>query len=320
MAAESGAETMADSERVVLITGIAGGLARMVGAELNDRGYQIVGVDYRRPDRNLGYEAVVYQANYNKTRIADIFRRHKPSIVLHLGRVGNLKERMGKRFDLNVIGSGKLMDLCLEHAARRLVVLSTFHIYGAHPHNHTPIYEDEPLRAGPQFPQIADAIQLDNLALTWIWRYPEVKTALLRPCNVVGPRIQNAMSRFLRQRVIPTMIGFNPMVQFLHEEDLVSAIVAAAVSEEAGVFNVAGRSPVPWKEAIGWTSARKLPVPTTVASLYLSAVRALASAVPAYMVNFFKYPCVISDAKFRQTFGWEPSLSEIETIRSTAGT
>jgi UDP-glucose 4-epimerase len=318
--AESGAQTMADSERVVLITGIAGGLARMVGAELNDRGYQIVGVDYRRPDRNLGYEAVVYQANYNKTRIADIFRRHKPSIVLHLGRVGNLKERMGKRFDLNVIGSGKLMELCVEHAARRLVVLSTFHIYGAHPHNHTPIYEDEPLRAGLQFPQIADAIQLDNLALTWIWRHPEVKTALLRPCNVVGPKIHNAMSHFLRQKVIPTMIGFNPMVQFLHEDDLIAAIVAAAVSEGIGVFNVAGRSPVPWKVAIGWTSAMQIPIPTMVASFYLKALRAIATAVPSYMVNFFKYPCVISDAKFRETFGWEPRVSEIETIRSTAGT
>jgi len=318
-AAESGAEKMADSERVVLITGIAGGLARMVGAKMIDRGYQVVGVDYRRPDRNLGYEAVVYQANYNKTRIADIFRRHRPSIVLHLGRVGNLKESMGKRFDLNVIGSGKLMDLCLECAVQRLVVLSTFHIYGAHPHNHTPIYEDEPLRAGPQFPQIADAIQLDNLATTWVWRHPQIKTAVLRPCNVVGARLQNTMSRFLRQSMVPIMIGFNPMVQFIHEEDMVAAIVAAAESEASGVYNVAGRSPVPWKEAIGWTGATPIPVPTTFASLYLKAARVVSTAVPAYMVNFFKYPCVISDDRFRQTFDWEPRVSEIETIRTTAG-
>ncbi len=306
--------------KVALITGIAGGLSRLVGAELAALGLHIVGVDYRPLTQSLGFDAEVYRANYNKTRIEDIFRRFRPTYVLHLGRVGNLKEQMGKRFDLNVIGSRKIMDLCLKYQTQRLLVLSTFHIYGAHPHNHTPIYEDEPLRAGLEFPQIGDAIQLDNQALMWIYRQPEVQTVLLRPCNVLGPHIKNTMSRFFCQKMIPQLLGFDPMVQFIFEHDMVSAIIKAALGEAVGVFNVAGGDAIPVSEAFALAPSRKIPIPSSLAFLYLKLSGAIHAAIPPYMVNFFKYPCIISDEHFRETFGWKPRWGPVEAIKATVGT
>ena len=306
-------------KKTALITGMGGGLARLVGAELFRRGYEVVGVDYRPIEIELDYEARLYQANYNKTLIEDIFRRHRPSHVLHLGRVGNLKVRMGKRFDLNVMGSAKVMELCRKYQARRLVVLSTFHIYGAHPHNHTPIYEHEPLRAGSDFPQIADAIQLDNQAAIWIYRHPEVQTVLLRPCNVVGPRINNAISRFLRQPSVPVMLGFNPMVQFIHERDMVDAVLAVAEGEAIGVYNVAGRSPIPWRDALDLCGARQIPIPANLASMLLKLRGVFKPVLPPYLINFTKYPCVISREALCETFDWEPQVADAEVILSTVG-
>ena len=306
-------------KKTALITGMAGGLAQMVGAELAGQGYEVVGVDYRAVNDKLSYDATIYKANYNKTLIEDIFRRHRPTHVLHLGRVGNLKVRMGKRFDLNVIGSAKVMELCRKYEAKRLVVLSTFHIYGAHPHNHTPIYEHEPLRAGSAFPQIADAIQLDNQASTWVYQYPKVQTVLLRPCNVIGPSISNAMSRFLRQSSVPVMIGFNPMVQFVHERDMISAILAVTTGEAVGVYNVAGRSPIPWREALDLSGARQIPVPAGLASLILKVRGAFKPVLPPYLINFTKYPCVISRQRIAEAFGWEPEVGDAEAILTTVG-
>ncbi len=306
-------------KKTCLITGITGGMARLAGQRLADMGHEIVGVDYRSVPQDPGFEATLYQANYNKTRIEDIFRRHRPEMVLHLGRVGNLKVDTAKRFDLNVVGSSKVMSLCRKYKTQRLVVLSTFHIYGAHPHNHTPIYEDEPLRAGTGFPQLGDAIQLDNQAVMWIWRHPEVKTVVLRPCNVVGPTINNAMSRFLRQEVKPLMMGFNPMVQFIHQEDLVTAILAAATGDTVGVFNLAGKDSIPWREALQLAGGRLVPVPADLAALALRVLRTFTAALPPYMVNFTKYPCVISDQAFRDALGWEPTRNPRESILSTTG-
>ncbi|MBI5478082.1 MAG: NAD-dependent epimerase/dehydratase family protein [Deltaproteobacteria bacterium] len=303
--------------KVALITGIAGGLARDVGRELQLRGFGVVGVDYRPTTRPLDYPATVYQANYNKTKVEDIFRRHQPSHVLHLGRVGNLKEQAGKRFDLNVVGSQKVMDLAVRYGARRLVVLSTFHIYGAHPQNHIPIGEDDPLRAGGDFPQIADAIQLDNLALHWVYRHPEVRTVLLRPSNVVGAHLHNAISGFLRQRVIPVMLGFDPMVQFIHADDLCDAVLTVTEHDAVGVFNVTGVGALPWREAVAIAGGRALPLPSSLAAAYLAVAGRFAPALPPYLVNFFKHPCIISDAALRAAFDWEPRIEQAEAVRRT---
>ncbi len=305
------------SKTTTMITGITGGLARLVGAALAEQGHEIIGVDYRNPPDDLGYPATLYKANYNKTRIEDIFRRHRPEQVLHLGRVGNLKMRTGKRFDLNVIGSSKVMTLCLKYEVRRLVVLSTFHIYGAHPHNHIPIFEEDPLRAGTGFPQLGDAIQLDSQSVMWIWRHPEVQIAVLRPCNVVGPSISNAISRFLRHDVKPSILGFNPMVQFIHQDDMVEALLAVAGSSQVGVFNVAGKESIPWRDALKLCGGTLVPVPADFAAFALKVLRTFTTALPPYMVNFTKYPCIISDEALRSAFGWEPKVDIRETLLTT---
>ena len=294
----------------ILITGITGGLSQLTAKKLVAQGHEVVGIDYRPPP-DLPYP--VYQANYNKTGIEDVFKKHKFDTVLHLGRVGNLKESVGKRFDLNVVGSQKIMNLCVQHGVTHLVVLSTFHIYGAHPANHIPIAESEPLRAGSDFPQLADAIQLDNLAMTWVFQHPTVRTVVLRPTNVIGPSIQNAMSTFLRARTVPHVAGFNPMTQFIHEEDLSDAILCAGTSTERGVFNVAGRGACPWRTALELARADTFPVPSSLVWLYLRTF----SKFPAYLVNFFKYPCVITDNEFREKFAWEPLVPISDAIWST---
>jgi UDP-glucose 4-epimerase len=302
--------------RCALITGIVGGVARIVGKELSRRGFTIVGIDYRPLTDPLPYAAEIYRASYNKTKIEDVFRRHRPTHVVHLGRVGNLKQTIEKRFDLNVVGSRKVMDLSLRYGASRLIVLSTFHIYGAHPHNHTPIAEDEPLRAGQDFPQIADAIQLDNQAIAWMYQHPEVTVAVLRPTNVVGPDVQNAMSTFLRSRRVPVMIGFDPMVQFIHQADLVGAILVALESDDIGVFNLAGEGTIPWRKAVEVAGKKTLPVPSTLAIQYLKMAGLVSDSLPPYLVNFLRYPCVITDAAFRGTFGWAPQISQEEALKA----
>lgn len=307
-----------DSE-VVLVTGIVGALAQSVARALREQGHRVVGVDYRpMPVRNRLPDGVtVYRASYDKTRIEEPFRRHRPSMVLHLGRVGDLKEGAGLRFDLNVVGNQRITSMCLKYGTRRMVVLSTFHIYGADALNHTPICEGDPLRAGPGFPEIADAIQLDNQAVMDMYRHPQLQTVVLRPTNVIGPIIQNAMSRFLRQRTLPVMMGFNPMVQFVHERDLTQAILAAAHSTPIGIFNVAGQSAMPWRTAVHIAGARAMPTPSTVARLYLRASGILTATLPPYLINFIKHPCVISDEALRRTFDWAPVVDDQDAIRST---
>jgi UDP-glucose 4-epimerase len=295
----------------ILITGFAGGLARRVAQRLVAAGQDVVGVDYREAKPLPG--VTLHRASYDKTAIEDVFRKHAIATVLHLGRVGNLSKRVERRFELNVVGTQKIMKLCLDYKVKSLVVLSTFHIYGAHPLNHTPISEDDPLRAGYEFPEIADAIQLDNMAMASVYKHPEVRVVVLRPVNVVGPTIRNSLCSLLRLPRVPYLAGFNPMTQFIHEDDLASAILAAMRHEARGVFNVAGGDPVPWRSALEIAGAKAFPIPSSLVKLSLRAL----STFPEHLVDFFKFPCVLTDRSFRQTFGWE---SEVDTRRALQST
>lgn len=295
----------------VLITGIAGGLAQRVAEKLLGQGHAVVGVDYREVRTPLE-KLQIHRAHYNKTIIEDIFRHNRFDAVLHLGRAFSLKDAVGKRFDLNVVGSQKIMNLSVQHKVPCLVVLSTFHIYGAHPSNHIPIFEDEPLRAGLQFPQIADAIQMDNMASTWVYRHPEVKTCVLRPTNIVGPTLHNTLTQFLRLRHVPHLLGFNPMMQFLHEDDVADAVIAAWRNQAVGVFNLASDETIPWRTAISLSHAKTFPILAQVADLFLRAT----GNFPGYLIDFFRYPCVITDRLFRNTVPWFPRHGLEETLWS----
>lgn len=303
----------------VLVTGIAGSLARLVGLSLQREGHEVSGVDYRRRPKDHPERIPYTQANYNKTRIEDLIRRFKPETILHLGRVGNLKLAVGRRFDLNVVGSGKIFELAEKYGVHRVVVLSTFHIYGAHPANHVPIAEDEPLRSGPDFPELSDAVQLDNLALQWAYRNPQLRTMVLRPTNVVGPDIRNAVSNYLRQPTVARVLGFDPMWQFIHQTDMVRAILLAAQSDANGVFNVAGDGTLPLSRALALTGARVLPIPGPIASQLLKAMGRIGPALPPYLVDFCRYPVIINDSPFRAETGFAPTVSIVDAIRSTAG-
>ncbi len=305
----------------ILVTGIAGGLAQRVAELLIERGEKVVGIDYRPMGRLTGplSNLEIHRAKYDKTALEDVFRAHAGAgldAVLHLGRVGNLRESMGKRFALNVNGSKKILDLAMRYRARSLVVLSTFHVYGADPANHTPIGEDDPLRAGTEFPEIADALQLDAMATLFAFQHPEVRTVVLRPTNVVGPTVFNTMSKFLRLPVIPHLLGFNPMSQFVHERDLAAAIALALDGpregqEGRGVFNVAGPTAIPWRTAIELVDARTVPLLPAFAAAY-----GRLAGFPRYLLNFYKWPCVIGDARFRASFGYAPRVDIRTTLFS----
>jgi UDP-glucose 4-epimerase len=298
----------------ILVTGFSGGLAQRVAERLVRRGDEVVGVDYRQVHGLEGALAnvPVHRAQYHKTAIEDVFRTRPFDAVLHLGRVGNLREDVNKRFDLNVTGSKKLLDLCVQQKVKSLVVLSTFHIYGANPRNHVPISEEDLLQAGTEFPQIADAIQLDNMASTWVYKHPELRTVVLRPTNVVGPTVHNTISKFLRLPVVPHIVGFNPMTQFVHESDLADAIVASLDGNERGIFNIAGPAVLPWRTALEIAEARTFPLPETVAATYMTL-----AGFPRYLLNFYKYPCVITDEAFRKAFAWKSNVDMRTTLVST---
>ncbi len=292
----------------ILITGAAGALAKYVIAQLQ-ADYQIIGVDFRGL-KALHPDTVDYEVDFNKRSFEDVFREHEFVAVLHLGRIKISELDRGRRFSSNVIGTERLLKLALKYGVEQALVLSTYHVYGADPHNPSLIDESFPLKAAGHAQDLVDAVELENLANIYLYKHPELNITVLRPCNIAGAGINNSISRMLAQPLAPCVGGFTPLMQFIHVEDMASAVVTALAQNKPGVYNVAPDDWVAYQDALELAGCRRLFLPAIPPGL----TRALAAAMgrfapPSYLLDFFKYAVVIDPEKFSATFGFRPVYS-----------
>jgi UDP-glucose 4-epimerase len=162
-----------------------------------------------------------------------------------------------------------------------------------------------------------DLIELDMYAQSFMWKHPRVETVILRPVNIVGPTVRNAPSNYLRLERPLTVLGFDPMVQLIHEEDVCRALVLALRPGLRGVFNVTGPGEVPLSAVLRELGRRPVPVPhLLIRTLVRRAFEARLSSFPPEEIDHIQYLCVVDGARFAREGGWAPAFSLRETIRS----
>lgn len=298
----------------ILVTGAGGTLAKLVIERLKQQ-YQVIAVDFRRRVE-LDQEIPSYCVDFNKRGFEDIFRNHDIEGVVHLGRLLTHESNRFNRYNANVLGTQKLFDLCLKYNVRRVCVLSTYFCYGATAFNPARLDEAAPLKAAELTMDLIDAVELENLATIHLWKNPELNITLLRPCNIIGPNVRNNMSLLLSQKTAPVMLGFSPMMQFIHVEDTADAIVLAFNKNKPGIYNVAPEDWIGYQQAVEECGCNKLSIPAIPPTLPRRISKWLKwKAFPGYLVNYLKYPVVIDGSRFAETFGFAPQRSLEDSFR-----
>src|SRR5258706_15952249 len=164
----------------------------------------------------------------------------------------------------NVAGFQKILEYVAQYRVPKLVLLSSANVYGPRPDNPQFLSEEAPLLGGAAFSEIRDLVEVDMLAQSFFWKRPEAETAILRPVHIIGS-VKNAPSNYLRLPVIPTLLGFDPMMQVVHEEDMVRAILLALRPGVRGIFNLAGPPPLPLSRVIKALGRASMPLPHPLA-------------------------------------------------------
>jgi UDP-glucose 4-epimerase len=304
----------------ILIAGAAGRLAGIVAERLASDG-ELIGLDVRAQRRGRDFPGPYHRIKrYNHRSVAEVFRHHRPRMLLHLGmRAATASVHSPTRYTQNVLGTRKLLQLCKRYDVERVVVLGTYHVYGAHEHNPVNIREDAPLRGGQIYKELVDVVELDHTVTNFLWQHREVSTVLLRAANIVGPRLNNSFSRLLRSRPCPRLLGFNPLLQFLHEEDAARAIVVALRGHRWGAYNVAGEGAIPYSHAIRLAGGRPMTIPHVIAPMVVAAVPRWRRVFPRHLLDYFRYSVLIDDRAFRSHFEYEPQFTTVQTLQSVGG-
>jgi UDP-glucose 4-epimerase len=296
----------------VLVTGIVGKMGQLVARRLLAHGHEICGIDLRPwPDAPPGL--TMHREDIRKRGAEDVFRRFRPEAVIHMATVTHLTAQSEDRYRINLYGTRAVFHHCDTYGARQAVFVGRHTYYGAAAD--APLYhrEDEPPISVSTFPALADLVAADLYACTALWRHPGLATSVLRICYTLGPQRQGTLANFLRGPRVPTVLGFDPLFQFLHETDAAEAICLALERSLRGVFNVAGPPPVPLGLLIEMCGLSRVPVPESLFRLALG--RFGLPRLPAEAVAHIKFPIVVDAHSFRQATGFQYRHDEDETVR-----
>jgi UDP-glucose 4-epimerase len=162
------------------------------------------------------------------------------------------------------------------------------------------------------FPELADLVAADLYAGTALWRFPKLRTTVLRMCYTLGPTGHGTLAAFMRGPYVPLVLGFDPLYQFMHESDVVTAICLALDKQIHGVFNVAGPQPVPLTVIARETGRRSVPLPEFVFRQALG--RFGLPKLPPGAVGHIKFPVVIDSALFREKTGFQHEVDEVRAM------
>ena len=302
----------------VIITGISGLLARIVAHKLAQRGHDVIGIDARAwPDapKNVAMHTV----DIRKRAAEDVFRTARADAVIHMATVTHLKTKSEDRYRINLGGTRAVWDHCHAYGVHHAIFVGRHTYYGAAPDS--PLYhtEEEPPSGATTFPELADLVAADLYAGSALWRFPEITTTVLRMCYTLGPTHHGTLAGFIDAPRVPMVLGFDPLFQFMHEEDAAEAIVVALEKKPRGVFNVSGPPPLPLSVIAHAAGKRTIPVPEALFRTILG--RFGLPGLPRGAIAHIKYPIVIDSMRFKKTIGFRyeyDAEATIDAFRATA--
>jgi UDP-glucose 4-epimerase len=305
--------------QVVLVTGVAGDLGRRFAAQLSKSPVveRVIGIDVVPPRGDLA-KADFVRADIRNPVIAKVIVRERVDTVVHTSVAATPAAAGGRTSmkELNVIGTMQLLAACQQAPdVRKLVLKSSAAVYGAS--NRDPAMFTEGMNAKRLATSgfAKDITEVESYTRGFARRRPDVAVTTLRIANVIGPRIISAMTGYFRLPVIPTVLGFNPRLQFLHEQDALDVLEHATVSDVTGTFNVAGDGILTLAQAVRRLGRPSLPLPGFAVPTFGSAIRQTRRAdFSPEQVAFLTYGRGLDTTRMRAMLGFEPSFTTADAF------
>lgn len=326
MAEETKKPAGRSTTKTIVVTGTSGFKgSRLLKALERDKRYKsIVAIDNKKPDIPLK-KTKFYKLDLTETlvdvKLAEILKKEKCDTLVHCAFPITPPKNQAYAHELISIGTLYVFTACQEARVRKVILASTADVYGAFPTNPNFLQEDRhPPQGARQSQFLADKIDAEKQALKYAKKYPDRIVTILRPANILGPTIQSYKTNYLRRPFITTIMGFDPLIQLVHEEDVIRAFMLAIEKDCPGIFNIVGDGVLPLSRVIkicGKMNLRifQMGVKTLVQLLWYADI----APAPASHVNFLRYLCVADGTKANKILGFVPKFSTKEALLSFVG-
>ena len=294
---------------VIAVTGLGSFIGRRLVDRLLERSPQlrVIALDHRRPfrlDSRVRFHRIDLTEPTADGHLAEILTRERADAVVHAAFRTSPTPDLEMDHELETIGSLHVMNACAAAKVKRLVVASSTMLYGPRPDNPNFLTEAHPLRGHPDAHTVEDRVEMEGLLAEWRDRHPDTEVTVLRPCWIMGPTYWDHVTRFFSLPVIPMLLGYDPLMQFVHEEDCLRAFERATLNPIPGVFNVVARGGLPLSTIVRLAGKRILPLPAPV--LYRMAYypsQGQTGDPPAGFYDYLRYLWVADGERGWEAFG-----------------
>jgi UDP-glucose 4-epimerase len=306
-----------------LITGGSGYIGGRLTEVLSgrDETEQIVDVDLHPPTRQWPKTEYVHQDIRNRAAIRDLLSRHEIDVLIHLAFVLNPIRDEARMYDIDVNGTQGVLQAASEAGVEQVMVTSSVAAYGAFPDNPRPIAEDWPVRGASDFSYAKDKADADRICQLWALEHPDSVMTIVRPSMVFGPNVDNWFVRgFENNPFMPLLDGVDGEFQLVHEDDVVTALIALLDGKHGGAFNLAADGVLTWARAaelLGKKTRRISLKNMKRINRMMWRLHVPRTEAPAGNLDFLRYPWVVSTEKLKSTTGWQPRYDSLETFKIT---
>jgi UDP-glucose 4-epimerase len=299
--------------RVVLVTGVSRTLGARVATALQaDPGIErVIGVDTVPPTTSLGRTEFV-RVDIRTPSIAKVIASAEVDTVVHLNLVTSSTGARAPMKEINVIGTMQLLAACQRSPhMRKLVVRSSAAVYGSSPRDPAVFTEDDEPVEAPSSGYAKDAVEVEGYVRGLMRRRSDLTVSLLRFANFIGPGVDSPLTRYFRMPVVLTVLGFDPRLQFVHEDDGVEVLRRMAVEEHPGTYNVAGDGVLLLSQAIRRAGRPTMALPAPAVATIGDMGRRFAgwSGYSAELQRWLTYGRVLDTSKLVAELTWQPKYS-----------
>ena len=307
--------------RRVLVTGLGsfwgGRVAQALEAEPDVD--VIVGLDTREPTVELERTEYV-RSDESYSILSRIVRATQVDTIVHTFLVVDSSQMSSRQInETNVIGTMNLFAAASQPESRvtDVVVKSSTLVYGSTFRDPVWFSEDSRRSALPRHRVEKSLLEVEGYVRDYAVDNPHVTVSMLRFSNVLGADIVTPITKVLELPVVPAVFGFDPRLQFVHEVDVVRAIMFVLDRRLAGVYNVAGDGLLPWSEVAAICAKPVVPLPPLGRRLYTAPLRRLGVDLPPELLDLLTYGRGADNRRLKQA-GFDYRTTSAGAVRSFA--
>jgi UDP-glucose 4-epimerase len=307
--------------RTVLVTGGNGFLGSSVVRGLADAGHRVVSGDLALPAAPVpGVEHVLLDVT-DADLVDRVVGEHEIEVVVHLASIVTPGRDSSRAHEhaVDVGGTRHVLDACLAHGVRRVVVSSSGAAYGYHPDNGAAhdgwLTEDDPVRGNEAFAYSHHKRLVEEMLAELRRSHPELEQVVLRIGTILGERVDNQITALFQWPRLLRIRGSDSPFVFVWDTDVVAVIERAVTSEATGVFNVAGDGAMSIPEIAEALGKPVLTLPEGLLRGALAVGKRLGlTAYGPEQTVFLRYRPVLANDRLVEVFGYRPTRTSREAF------